>query len=468
MEGTLKGKNIRVPARASIWYVATSVTTKAVGLLVTPVFTRILSGEEYGEYSLYMSYLGLFSVICTVGFSSAVIYKGFQLFSKERDGFISAALGFNLCLCLAICILLFTISSVVGISPELSLVLCIQIIADSAIGLSLMQKRYVYEYKTVALVGVFESVAAPAISLLLLYGTPLGFTAKIWGLLIPAVLAASPLVLGILRKSSRLFDKQVWRFLLYRSLPLFPGIVSGAIASHVGSFVISRTLGSDALAKYSVTHSVGIGLLFVVSTLGASLAPWITRKLEAKRIDTVSEVIGVLFTLLGAATLFLIAVVPEVVGFLAPPEYGESIFAALPIALATLPSFITGVAGIGLVFSDKGGSVTLSSVVGAASSLLLSLFLTPTLTYIGAGAAQLASGVATCLVSLYCLSRARLGSAVKIHDVLPVFISTSLFGLLITLLYNYAALRILLLIIPVTVIFRTLPAAIELIKEKNC
>ncbi len=467
MEGILKGRNIRVPARASIWYVGTSVITKAVGLIVTPVFTRILTGEEYGSYSLYMSYLGLFSIICTTGFTGGVIYKGFQAFSKRKEEFLSSALGFNLCFCLAVCILLFAFSGLLGIIPELSLILCVQLIADSAVGLSLMRKRYYYSYKSVALVGVLESVGAPIISLILFYGTRLGFVAKLWGLLIPALLAASPLVLGILRRCPRLFDKEVWRFLFSASLPLFPSILSGAVSSHVGSFVTAKMLGSDALAKYSVTHSVGIGLLFVVSTLGASLAPWITRKLLAGKKETVSEVTGVLFTLLGAATLFLIAVVPEAVAFLAPTEYREAISAALPIALATLPSFITSVAGVGLVFSDRGGAVSVSAIFGAVSNFILSILLIPALNYAGAGLSLLISNLSSSLVSLYFLRRAGLGTTVRPRDVLPVFIWTSVFGILISLFYNYAPLRILLLAFPVTVFFRTLPEAKELIKEKD-
>ena len=97
MKGILKGKNIKVPAKASMWYVGASVLTKATGLLFTPIFTRILTGEEYGAYSLYMSYLGFFSLICAAGFSAGVIYKGFQDFSTKKEVFLSASLGFSVC-----------------------------------------------------------------------------------------------------------------------------------------------------------------------------------------------------------------------------------------------------------------------------------------------------------------------------------------------------------------------------------
>ena len=85
MEGTLKGKKINTPARASLWYVLTSVITKAIGLFVTPIFTRVLSSAEYGSYTLYMSCLGLFSVISTAAFSAGVIYRGCEVFEDKKD-----------------------------------------------------------------------------------------------------------------------------------------------------------------------------------------------------------------------------------------------------------------------------------------------------------------------------------------------------------------------------------------------
>ena len=466
MEGLLKAKNIRVPAKATVWYVGTSVITKGIGLLVTPIFTRVLSGEEYGSYSLYMSYLGLFSLICTAGFSAGVIYKGFQRFREKKDEFLAATLGFNLCFCLGICILLFTFSSFWGIAPACLLILCLQLIADTTVGVSLMEKRYYYSYRTVALVGIFESLGAPLISLTLLYGTRLGFVAKLWGLLIPAILAAAPLAFGIIGKGRKLFDKEIWGYLFRSALPLFPSILSSALSSNIASFIFANTVGSGALAKYSVTHTVGIGLLFVVGTLGSSLAPWITRKLSLGNSLFVREVVGLIFTLLCGATLFLIAAAPEVVAFLAPREYSEAVAAALPIALATIPSFITSVSGVGLVFSERGGGVSLASVIGALSNLALSALLIPPLKYIGAGAALLLSNLISAAASIYFLKRSGGGDILPLFRLFPVFLLTSLFGLLITLLYDYALPRFLLLIFPAVMILRALPTLKSLIREK--
>ena len=41
-----KNGEVRLPARASLWYVGSNMISKAVGMLLTPIFTRILTGAE--------------------------------------------------------------------------------------------------------------------------------------------------------------------------------------------------------------------------------------------------------------------------------------------------------------------------------------------------------------------------------------------------------------------------------------
>ena len=57
---------IRLPAKAGAWYVASGAMIKLCGMSATPYFTRVMSPEEYGRYSLYMSLAAILSVLTTV------------------------------------------------------------------------------------------------------------------------------------------------------------------------------------------------------------------------------------------------------------------------------------------------------------------------------------------------------------------------------------------------------------------
>ena len=47
-------KNMSLPAKASIWYMLCSVLQKGISVITTPIFTRILSTEQYGLVSIYL------------------------------------------------------------------------------------------------------------------------------------------------------------------------------------------------------------------------------------------------------------------------------------------------------------------------------------------------------------------------------------------------------------------------------
>ena len=83
-----RGISLRLPAKATIYYTLSSALAKAVGILTTPIFTRILSGEDYGKYTLYMSWLGLCTTICTSFVSQGVIYRGLEKFKTQKEEFI--------------------------------------------------------------------------------------------------------------------------------------------------------------------------------------------------------------------------------------------------------------------------------------------------------------------------------------------------------------------------------------------
>ena len=85
--------SLRVPAKASMWYTASSILSKGISALCTPIFTRLLTPSEYGLYPLYNTWLSVVTVIVTLELTGGVIYRGLQKFEDKKDEFISSAFG---------------------------------------------------------------------------------------------------------------------------------------------------------------------------------------------------------------------------------------------------------------------------------------------------------------------------------------------------------------------------------------
>ena len=85
-------KNIPLPAKASMWFVVCSVIQKGIAFITTPIFTRMMSTEEYGLVSVYSSWISILTVILTLQLATGVYNKAMIRYEKQRDEYTSAML----------------------------------------------------------------------------------------------------------------------------------------------------------------------------------------------------------------------------------------------------------------------------------------------------------------------------------------------------------------------------------------
>ena len=51
--------------KSGIWYIVANFLTAASSFLITPVFTRLLTREQYGVYNNFTSWQSIFAILCT-------------------------------------------------------------------------------------------------------------------------------------------------------------------------------------------------------------------------------------------------------------------------------------------------------------------------------------------------------------------------------------------------------------------
>ena len=456
-------KKINLPSRASIGYIGAGIVGKTVGILTTPIFTSLIDKEGYGLLTLYMSILGASTIIISSVTSSGAIYRGFKQFGKKINEYTSSALAVSFAFSLLICILLFTFIDFLGLKRSLMLPLCLQIFCDTAIGVILSRSRFGYRYLQVILCTLISSVLPPLISIFYLTRYGGGYEIKIYTLLIVSLIIAITLLAREILYGFKISFKMC-RDLIKKALPFLPKSISSALLSGADKLFISSILGYAALAKYSVAHSVGIALQFIVSASSSALGPWMTRRLDAKDEGRIREVLGLIFSILCATGLGIAAIAPEAIDFLAPKDYTEASYAVTPIALSVPIAFLCYALSISLVNFGKGRFSAVASIIGSFSCVAFNMILIPYFGFIGAGCALLLSEGITLLLSLY------FAKNVNAECVIPkkwynTYILSLLVGVGIMLFQRILALRIIMLIIPAIIGLRGMLEVGEIIKE---
>ena len=461
-KGILKG--LRLPAQASVWYIGASVMSKAIAIAATPFFTRLQSEEEYGAFTLYISVVGAMSVIVSAFTAGSSIYKGLDDFSCEKGSYLKSVLTVSFGFSALLCTLLFAFSRFLGINRDVVILIFLQIIFDSAVAVYLTDARFRYAYKQVVMLGIFESLLSPIIAIAWLRAVGGGYKIRAYALLLVSFVAAAYALYRLLQNGGKVKYGMI-KYSLRTSLVLLPHSFAGALSAQADKLIFSAALGNAALARYSVAHSIGAGLSFVVAGVGAALGPWIIRRLKAGEIDRIYEISELIFKALAASTVALVALAPEAMLILAPREYSEATVAILPIALSVLFSLITLISSVALVQADKSKYTSYASVSALGSGILMNFLLIPPLRYFGAALALLISQAIGAVLSLYFM-RKYCALLLPIKRFLYYFILTALLCAIAVGIYDSLALRVLLLTVPAIIMLGSFFSTLELVKEK--
>ena len=84
--------NLSVPVKASLWFIACFVIQRGLQFIGMPIFTRIMSQEDYGVYSVFFSWTNILCVISSLNIYSGVFNKAAVKYEDERDEYISRIL----------------------------------------------------------------------------------------------------------------------------------------------------------------------------------------------------------------------------------------------------------------------------------------------------------------------------------------------------------------------------------------
>ena len=439
--------NVKLPARASIWYLGASASAKAIGFLLTPFFTRMISGQAYGELTVYLTLVGIGSVCSSSITSGSAIYMGIRRNEGDEGSFLRSVLLVSTLSSLTFCIVLFAFVPFLAIKRQLIIPLIVQLLCDGIIAVYTARQKYFYRYKTVAMMITASSVLPAILTLLLLKTVNGRFSVRIYSLLAISICLAIYSLINIHGEKGQI-KRELCVHHLKNAIPLIPHSLSAAISGQGDKLIITHLLGTYALAKYSVVHSLGVGLQFAVGAVGFALGPWIIRRLDNRDFREVSYLSGFLLTAFSALSLILVALAPEAMKILAPKEYLDAFPALLPIALSTPLTLLSSILTICLVHFGRGGKVALSSILAAISGILLNFTLVPKLGYLGAGLSLFISHLIDSSIGLYLLLKVIPRKIIGTAEVVKNLLLTSLVGVLIILLFNSPALRVLLLTVP--------------------
>lgn len=389
-------------ARACAWYVGSNVISRGAAFAFTPIFTRLLSPREFGVFSLYMSLMGIFSVLTTLEISGGVMYRGLVKFDGERQrSFIASAVFAEMtvsALSLAVYLLFKRfINGATSLNTAFSTILILQVFVNSATSIYFAKKRFSGQHARISLINITNGIGAPLCAILLInLGVSVG--ARIYASFAVSAIFAIPIIISLTRGASPF--KEGWRFIFSFSLPMLPHHLASSLITHGEKIIIARTIGETALGKYSLAYSVGFIPSLITSGFSLVLTPWIMKRLREENISTVSQTLLSVTRLISVAILVFMSVAPNIFKFLASREFYPALSAVYPIAVSVIFSFLSSAMTSCLLYYEKPKTITKNSVLCAAASIISSIFFTRIFGYVGTAYSVLLSSILLFLLNL--------------------------------------------------------------------
>lgn len=383
--------DIPIQMKASLWFVLSTVLLKGISFITVPIFTRIMDTDQYGIYSVYLTWCEIFTIIGTFGFESCAYMSVLTKFEgKDRDEAEASLLELSLLLT-TVLLMVFTffgkaISTLVGLPQNILMLMCIQIYFVPAVNFWSVKNRFQYKYKSLVFVSVSMAILNAVLGVLFI--TNFFMQDQALGRVISIVLVQAGYGVALLKlllkgKNIR-FSTKYWKWAMQLHIPLLPHTLSLKVLAGADKIMINTMISATATALYSVSYSVAVVVNLIKTSIIDAIRPWMYTCLRDNKTENVKNVMNGLLVFVSALTLVFVAFAPEVIRIVAPVSYYEAIYCMPPVMISSFFTFLYSTFSIIEMYFEETKKVMVASIAAALLNVVLNALLIPVYGYIAA------------------------------------------------------------------------------------
>ncbi len=443
-------RSISIVAKATLWFVICSILQKSISLITTPIFTRMMSTEQYGQFSLYNSWLQIFTIVTTLRLNGAVFNKGMSLYKDDRNTYTSTMqiISFGLAIFCSIVYLIFrdAFNGLTDFPTYIMIALFAELAVTPAIDFWTVKKRYEYQYRSVVFRTIAMAVINAILGIILVYYSKEKGYARILSCIFVNLCFGIVLFFSNLKNSKTWFRPEYARFAILFNIPLLLHYFSQYILDQFDRIMVQKMVSTAAAGIYSVAYNVGLLLRIVTTSINNALVPWQYEKLEKREYKRLDDTMFAIFCFVAACSVLLACIAPEIMRILADKEYYEGVYVIPPVAMGLFFSFVyTLFANIEFFYNANKFSMYISAA-GAATNVVLNYICIKMFGYIAAAYTTLICYVLFALghyiYTMRCLRKADINAKLfqsKRMVILSVMVIIS--GMVISFTYEQIILR---------------------------
>ena len=388
---TIKNKysSLSEPVKASLWFAISNILQKGIALLSTPIFTRLLSTDEYGSFSVFQSWYGIFTIFATLNLFLGGYGKGLMEYQKDKYRLTSSLLTLStllttIVLGVYLCGLEFW-SKTLKLSPTLMVVMFIELYTLPAYEFWATSQRYEFRYRRLVYITILMSFGSVALGIVAVLLSTHKLEARIYSDAFFKVIVGLILYIHIVKKGNYKIDKKYWNYGISFNLPLIPHYLSTMILNQSDRIMINNMIGGSAAALYSVSSTIAMMMQLITNAINNSFTPYTFIAIRDKTYKNLRENTTLLVLFVGMISIISMAFAPEIVMLFAGKRYYGAIWIIPPVAASVYFIFLYSLFSNIEYYFKKTKFIAVASVLCAVLNLILNYIFISLYGYYAAG-----------------------------------------------------------------------------------
>lgn len=467
-----KYKNMGKEAKAGLWFMICSFLQKGINFIVVPIFTRLMTTEQYGLTTLYSTWSTIFLIFATLNLSGSVYSRGLVEYEEKKFTSIvqSISLVFTILVIGIIIIFRDWFVSISGLNMPILICMCMYLIFEIGLNLWSVKERFNYRYKKLVIVTLLNTLLSTVIALFAVIHFEDKGTAKVLASTITMIIIALPFYIKNFADGKTFFDKKIWKYVLLFALPLVPHYLSNLILNQSDKIMINFFCGKTDVAFYGVAYSIGSILLVFTDSVNTTMIPWRYRCLKEKKYKRINEVSIKILGFVALMVAFVNLFGPEILRIFASKEYYEAVWVIPPIMLSIYYIFLYNLFSSVEFYFLQTKFMMIASIISAILNIVLNYLLVGKFGYIACAYTTLICYILYCVCHyLYMKYICKKNiDGVKIYNIkIIIMISAicSIVTLLSSLLYIHHLLRYIVILLSLIILFINKNKVIGILKE---
>lgn len=467
--------NMSVPVKASLAFIICTIMQRGISVLTTPIFTRLLTTEQYGYFSIFNSWLDVVSVFTTLKLAGGVFTQALVKFDKEREELTASTAGLGTTLSLIVTIIYIPLRNIINplIGMDTLIVICMILASWATLMFELWasRQRVEYNYKPLVALTLFTSVAKPLFGIIAVLATQeYKAQARIISLVLVEVVAYTGLFVMFIKKGRTFFNRRFWKYSLSLNVPLIPHYLTRTILNQCDRLMINAMLGYSSAGIYSLAYNLATMLSLVTTSILNAFNPWMYKRIKKEEYNRIGTMSYALLEAVAFVALGLISIAPELIKIFAPAEYYEAIWVIPPVTAGIYFLFMYSLFANFEFYFEKTKFMAVVSTVGGLLNVVLNYLCIPIFGYVAAGYTTLFCYMIYAIAHYLGMRRiikTELAN-VRIYD-MKIIVGISLLFLVLSLIlmlfYEAPIVRYSLIIIVLIIVFIKREKVIGLFKE---